>query len=55
MTTKADVIFIDDDKDVRDTTIESLSLAGYEVIAFAKAERALERLSRDFRSPARNG
>ena len=48
MTTKADVISIDDDKDVRDTTIESLSLAGYEVIAFAKAERALERLSRDF-------
>ena len=48
MTTKADVIFIDDDKDVRDTTTESLSLAGYEVIAFAKAERALERLSRDF-------
>ena len=48
MTTKADVIFVDDDKDVRDTTIESLSLAGHEVTAFAKAERALERISRDF-------
>ncbi|WP_144098603.1 sigma-54-dependent transcriptional regulator [Croceicoccus sediminis] len=48
MTTRADVIFVDDDKDVRDTTIESLSLAGYEVTAFAKAERALERISRDF-------
>ena len=49
MTTQADVIFVDDDKDVRDTTIESLSLAGHEVMAFAKAERALERLSRNFR------
>ncbi len=48
MTTRADVIFVDDDKDVRDTTIESLSLAGHEVTAFAKAERALERISRDF-------
>ena len=49
MSTQADVIFVDDDKDVRDTTIESLLLAGHEVTAFAKAERALERLSRDFR------
>ena len=48
MNEKIDVIFIDDDQDVRDTTVESLTLGGCHVLAFAKAERALERLSRDF-------
>ena len=48
MSEKTDVIFIDDDQDVRDTTVESLTVAGWQVMAFAKADRALERLSRDF-------
>lgn len=48
MSEKTNVIFVDDDQDVRDTIVESLTLGGCQVLAFAKAERALERLSRDF-------
>lgn len=48
MSDKTNVIFVDDDQDVRDTTVESLTLGGWKVLSFAKAERALERLSRDF-------
>lgn len=42
------VLLIDDEEDVRRSFEQSLSLAGFEVQAFARAERALERLGPAF-------
>jgi two-component system C4-dicarboxylate transport response regulator DctD len=42
------VILIDDDEDIRLATGQTLELEGYEVITFARADRALERFGRDF-------
>jgi two-component system C4-dicarboxylate transport response regulator DctD len=43
-----EVILIDDEEDIRTSVGEGLELRGFTVQAFARAERALDRLSRDF-------
>ncbi|HSF93544.1 MAG TPA: sigma-54 dependent transcriptional regulator [Thermohalobaculum sp.] len=42
------VILIDDEEDIRVATGQTLELAGHGVTAFARGERALERLGQDF-------
>ncbi|WP_343116976.1 sigma-54 dependent transcriptional regulator [Ostreiculturibacter nitratireducens] len=46
--TRRQVILIDDEEDIRRSVQQSLELRGYEVTAFARADRALEALARDF-------
>ncbi len=45
------VALIDDDKDLRRATAQTLELAGFSVSAFANAKAALEVLSADFEGP----
>jgi two-component system C4-dicarboxylate transport response regulator DctD len=42
------VILVDDEEDIRLATSQTLELAGYEVATFARGDRALERIGRDF-------
>ena len=42
------VILVDDEEDIRLATGQTLELEGYEVTAFARGDRALERIGRDF-------
>jgi two-component system C4-dicarboxylate transport response regulator DctD len=42
------VILVDDEEDVRLAISQALELKGYEVTAFARGDRALERFGRDF-------
>lgn len=42
------VILVDDEEDVRLATGQTLELEGYKVATFARADRALERIGRDF-------
>ena len=43
-----DIILVDDDEDIRLSVSQSLEMAGHEVLAFARAERALERIGPNF-------
>ncbi|WOI58037.1 sigma-54 dependent transcriptional regulator [Palleronia sp. LCG004] len=43
-----DVILVDDEEDIRISVAESLELSGYKVMAFARAERALDRIGPGF-------
>ena len=43
------LVFIDDDDSVRSGTAEALELAGFDVIAFESAERALAHIDMGFR------
>ncbi|PSC02645.1 Fis family transcriptional regulator [Alsobacter soli] len=42
------VAFVDDDEDLRTANVQSLDLAGFEVIPFASAQEALDRLDSEF-------
>ena len=42
------VIFVDDDADVRDANLQSLSLAGLSAVTFGTAEEALKAVQEDF-------
>jgi len=42
------VILVDDEEDIRLATAQTLELAGCEVVTFARGDRALERLGRDY-------
>jgi two-component system C4-dicarboxylate transport response regulator DctD len=44
----ATVILVDDEEDIRASVAQTLELKGHEVMAFARAERALDRLGPDF-------
>ncbi|ETX13909.1 Fis family transcriptional regulator [Roseivivax halodurans JCM 10272] len=43
-----DIILVDDDEDIRLSLGQTLELAGHEVLAFARAERAIERIGPNF-------
>ncbi|RYH00873.1 sigma-54-dependent Fis family transcriptional regulator [Salipiger sp. IMCC34102] len=43
-----DVILVDDDEDIRLSLGQTLELAGHDVLAFARADRAVERIGPDF-------
>ncbi|ETA50308.1 sigma-54-dependent transcriptional regulator [Ponticoccus alexandrii] len=43
-----DIILVDDDEDIRISLSQSLEMTGHEVLAFARAERALERIGPNF-------
>jgi two-component system C4-dicarboxylate transport response regulator DctD len=42
------VAFIDDDDVLRDANVQTLQLAGFDVLAFTSAETALSALAQDF-------
>ncbi|MCA8881550.1 MAG: sigma-54-dependent Fis family transcriptional regulator [Rhodobacteraceae bacterium] len=46
--TKTEVLLVDDDADIRDSVQQSLELKGFDVTAFARPERVLDRLNRSF-------
>ncbi|WP_116134528.1 sigma-54 dependent transcriptional regulator [Tropicimonas sp. IMCC34043] len=46
--TRCEVILVDDEEDIRLSVQQSLELKGFDVTAFARADRALDRLGRDF-------
>lgn len=43
-----DIILVDDDEDIRLSLSQTLEMAGHEVMAFARAERAVERIGPNF-------
>ncbi|RVV97221.1 sigma-54-dependent Fis family transcriptional regulator [Mesobaculum littorinae] len=43
-----DIILVDDDEDIRLSLSQTLELAGHDVLAFARADRAIERIGPDF-------
>lgn len=43
-----DIILVDDDEDIRLSLGQTLELAGYNILAFARAERAIERIGPNF-------
>ena len=43
-----EVLLVDDEEDIRVSVGQALELRGFEVTAFARAERVLDRLGRDF-------
>lgn len=43
-----DIILVDDDEDIRHSLSQTLEMAGHEVLAFARAERAIERIGPNF-------
>ena len=43
-----DIILVDDDEDIRLSLSQTLEMAGHEVLAFARAERAVERIGPNF-------
>ncbi|OJF97538.1 sigma-54-dependent transcriptional regulator [Pararhizobium antarcticum] len=51
MDTPIPVALIDDDRDLRRATMQTLELAGFSVSSFASAKAALEMLSPDFEGP----
>ena len=46
--TRSVVAFVDDDEDLRNASIQALRLAGFETLAFASAQAALDVLDADF-------
>ncbi len=44
---EARIVLVDDDDDLRPALVQGLELEGYDVCAFARAEAALERVTRD--------
>ncbi|GHB37628.1 sigma-54-dependent Fis family transcriptional regulator [Pseudovibrio japonicus] len=45
---KATILLVDDDEDMREALVEGLELADYNVMAFSRAEQALEHITHEF-------